>query len=850
MAVVTVEGTPVRRHEITSSFAFFRSSRLLPLSLMLALALTGLSAPIDGSSAFASEDCDRPSWVVSWLMPQSVLGPEASNETVRVVAPVSLGGEALRVRISNELGTDPLVVGAASAAESTGGSALLPATLRPLTFNGEPHLTVQPGAVVVSDPVALALPDNAHVAVNLYLPDSQVTGSGHSSTAAHMWKAAGDRTTDESDVDFYDFGQGAYWFTALDVLTVNDGAVVAFGDSITEGSALSELALGEMVAWPDRLFERLLERSADGGPRLAVVNSGLSGNRVLRPNTGPSGVDRFVRDGVGHTGVRSVLVMEGINDLSPTLRYETDIPSARALADGYDAMVATGRDHGAEVWLSPMTAGGDLLRPSPFLSSNTPEQVERRHEVNALIRTRSGAYTPGFDFEPVVADPANPNWLAPGYDSGDNLHPNQAGQTAMADSIDLRLFDHLACGAEPSGPANGCDTPAWLGAWATAMAMPSALPGFGVTPTPFIDQTIRQTMIPAASGDQVRLRLSNRFGHTPVEVDSVRIAVAADGAAIVDGTSTAVTFGGLDSVAIPAGGTVTSDPVPFPVANAVPLAVSLHVPGPAVVDTHPEAFQTTWMSGPAQGRHSDDVDGGAFTQTSTSLYVVDAIDVRSATTGAAVVALGDSITDGSGSTLDAHQRWPDELNRRVATEHPDIDLRVLNVGIGANQVSTDTPTFGPAARNRVEEDVLTRTGATDLFVLEGINDINLFGNPAETPAAAAQRVIDGYSEIIDIAKAEGLRVHGATLTPAGVSGDKEAARNAINEWIRTSGAFDVVVDFDAALRDPGDPTRMRPEYDSGDGLHPGDAGYDAMADTIDLNAFLGATCGGRLSVAS
>lgn len=377
--------------------------------------------------------------------------------------------------------------------------------------------------------------------------------------------------------------------------------------------------------------------------------------------------------------------------------------------------------------------------------------------------------------------------------------------------------------AEPRPPAAE-----WVGSW-------SATPVVGSTA--FADRTLREIVHPSLGGSAVRIRLTNAFGADGVLVDHVTVGVRDSGAALVAGTERPVTFGDAPRVVLPAGAEVISDPVPLAVTPGRDLAISLYLPsstGPAT--RHSTAYTTSYL---ATGDHAADAGPDAFTGRTGSWYLLDGVDVQAAPGTGAVVTLGDSITDGTNSTVDADHRYPDDLARRLLDGPPGQRLGVLNEGMSGNRLLTDGGSSGVSAQQRFDRDVLAQTGVRDVIVLEGINDIGHdLGAISGTPVTAAD-LIDALANLVRAGHEHGLRMIGGTLLPIGGSkydsADAEAKRQAVNAWIRTSGIFDGVVDFDAAVRDPGQPTRIRPEFNSGDGLHPNDAGYQAMADAVDLN---------------
>ncbi|MFF4522706.1 SGNH/GDSL hydrolase family protein [Streptomyces bluensis] len=378
----------------------------------------------------------------------------------------------------------------------------------------------------------------------------------------------------------------------------------------------------------------------------------------------------------------------------------------------------------------------------------------------------------------------------------------------------------------------------WTGTWeAAASGTVPALPG----------TSIRNVVHVSVGGRAARVRISNRLGTSPLELGSVTVALQEKGAPTspnaVAGTMRAATFRGATSVTVPAGEDTVTDPVSLRVPDGANLLITVYTPvdtGPATY--HRSALQTSFLA--PSGNHAADEDGSAYTGTTGSWYYVTGVDVLGPRTAGSVVALGDSITDGSGSTSSANRRWPDRLAERLRALPPHRRLGVLNAGIAGNRLLLDGT--GPNALSRLDADVLSRTGVRTMILMEGINDIK--GNPNQTDPAAFE---DAYRQIVRRAHVRGIRVIGATITPYGGNGGyteaREAVRQSFNAFIRTGGLFDAVVDFDAVVRDPADPHRILPAYDPGDHLHFNDAGLKAMADAIDPNdlLFTGARGAGR-----
>ncbi len=388
------------------------------------------------------------------------------------------------------------------------------------------------------------------------------------------------------------------------------------------------------------------------------------------------------------------------------------------------------------------------------------------------------------------------------------------------------------------------DAVGWVTSWG---AGPQAADRNPLADAGFDNQTVRDIILTSVGGDPIRLELTNAYGTSPLRIGGVTVAVAGPEGAAVLATMHPVTYRGRASFQIPAGGQVLSDPVDMRVWPLEELAVSLYLPDRTGRATyHLDAYQVNWVSAP--GDHTADQDASAFVVPTTSWFYLSGLVVRSAQAVGTVVAIGDSITDGVGSDVDANGRWPNDLARRLdAVSGP--TLAVADEGIGGNRVLADSRVFGVSAEARFERDVLDQPGVRDVIVLEGINDIGFSTGPSrprELPPAgtgvSAAQIIAGYQKLIAEAHARGLRIFGATLLPfqgAGYySAAGEATREAVNAWIRTSSAFDGVIDFDKVMRDPADPPRLNPAYDSGDHLHPNDAGYQAMANAVNLAMLL------------
>jgi lysophospholipase L1-like esterase len=393
--------------------------------------------------------------------------------------------------------------------------------------------------------------------------------------------------------------------------------------------------------------------------------------------------------------------------------------------------------------------------------------------------------------------------------------------------------------------------PGWVATW-------TASPLSGDT-TQFSNQTVRNIVYTSVGGSRVRIRLSNAFGSGPVQIGAASVGVVLDGAQLAPGTSHSVTFGGHASVTIPAGQETMSDPIHMRVPRLSVLAVDLYLPtstGPATY--HQLAWQTNYV---AAGDHAGDAAGTAYTTKASSWYFLDGIDVRNRATPGTVVAFGDSITDVGHSEVDSQARWPNYLSRRLDSVLGNRAPAVVDAGISGNRVLNDSSCFGQSAVARFQHDALSQPGVKAVILLEGINDIGFSGEPdtgcfaPNNATVTAADIEAGYLRLIKMAHADGVKIFAGTLMPflgsncvyGGNFGTAkgEALRESVNHWIRTSHAFDGVVDFARVTASPYDSEYLNAAYNStggtacqtGDSLHPNDLGDEVIADAIPLRWF-------------
>jgi len=374
----------------------------------------------------------------------------------------------------------------------------------------------------------------------------------------------------------------------------------------------------------------------------------------------------------------------------------------------------------------------------------------------------------------------------------------------------------------------------WVGTWTTT---PAPVEGVALG-----NQTLRMIARVSIGGRRVRVRVSNAYGTRKLAVGAARIAVRGDGAAVVPGSDRALTFNGRPSILISAGALAVTDPVDLDVAPLSDLAISLHLPGDVPesfqITGHGNAHQTNYISPPGDFTAAPSLP---VKETTEAFLFASAVEVLASDDVGGIVTIGDSLTDCNISKLDANNRWPDQLARRLGARKGRL-LGVMNQGIGGNRILHDVR--GDSGVRRFDRDVLAQSGVTHVIVLLGINDIrNRWGKTEEI--VTADQMIAGLHQMTVRAHARGLKIFGGTLltfenetfNPGFYTPEGEVKRQTVNQWIRGSGAFDAVIDFEAALRDPSHPTQMLPVYDCGDHLHPSDAGYLRMGDVVDLALF-------------
>jgi lysophospholipase L1-like esterase len=424
----------------------------------------------------------------------------------------------------------------------------------------------------------------------------------------------------------------------------------------------------------------------------------------------------------------------------------------------------------------------------------------------------------------------------------------------MENSTSMNAIRHgaLVCSLLFVPQLAGAPRSAWIATWAASPQ--SAAPDPRKPLLNIEDQTVRERVRVSIGGAQICIRLSNEYGSAALLIGSATVAVPDDPASVRPGSIQAVTFGGRNSVTIPAGAPVLSDPVAFPVTSGAEISISLYFPKRLATPTqHSFALKTAVVSQHGDHTRAEKIEAAA---TSKSSILVSAVLVPAQPSQRLVVTFGDSVTDGDGSTSDADRNWPSDLIRRLGKTPEGSKVAVVNEGIVGNRLLSDcliasVGCLSVSALARFDRDALALPGVTHIVLLEGLNDIgfpgaNLEGSYLADPSdvRTPEDLIFAYRQLISRAHARGVKLIGATINPfegADLPGyyseSKEATRQTVNKWIRTIGSFDAVIDFDAVLRDPDHPSRLLPRFASEDHLHPNDLGYQAMADAINLAVF-------------
>lgn len=412
------------------------------------------------------------------------------------------------------------------------------------------------------------------------------------------------------------------------------------------------------------------------------------------------------------------------------------------------------------------------------------------------------------------------------------------GKRRIARTLALLAVALLVMGGGPGTTAQAQQGGQWITAWGSSQQ--------SLSTTTVSDATVRMIARPTVAGDQVRVKLENVLGLEPVTFGEASVGLVNIDADVVEGSSRQLLFDGQPSVTIPAGGGVISDAVELEVQAWQDVAVDLYVPDADVrISRHNNARHTSYLTSDGAGNHAGATSPEAFTQTTTEMYWLSGVDVFSDSATGAIVAFGDSITDGSCTTTDANNRWEDilflRLRQAAKPQKPDEHKAMVNHGIGGNTVTREglvPPPTSPPGIERLDRDVLDLAGVTHVVLFMGTNDIR-----REQTAAG---LISGYEEIIDRVKAEGHKIIGVTIIPRHnrpPSGDntgwddaKTKIRNEVNDWIRNEAPFDGVIDFDAVVRDPNDPDLINPIFNC-DGIHPNPFGYFTMGESVDLKLF-------------
>jgi len=782
-------------------------------ALLVATSMVGL--PASAADAPTAPETLHASWGTSL---SGNAGNSAAETTYRNIVRPSVSGTGLRIRLDNNFGSTPVTfsdvyVGVRSPVLVNGqpsGPAVVTGSNRRLTFQGQGSTTVPAGQTLYSDQISFPVVAQQDLAVSLYVksPSPMGVSTGVQNISQYVTAAgAGDHAADETPTAYAARGTTVPWADALDVLTTTAGGIAALGDSITDGYCSRPDANDAYPAVLSTRFSPLPDPQ-----KFSVINEGISGDSVFNVET------RLDRDVLSQTGLTHVVMMIGTNDL--TLNH-----SSSEIIAAYQRIIARVHAKGLRI------IGGTLTPRGGFLL-DTPQIDLYRHQLNDFIRA-AGTFDGVADFDQLTKDP-DPNKYEsfnPPYDCGDHLHPSPAGYAVMGNGIPLTLFTPAPATCPAAPPA----TPRLRAAWGTSMK--------GSSGDSQANATYRQIARTAVSGSAVRIRLDNAFNTVPATFSGGFVGLRSPvvlggrqrGADLVPGSNRKLTFGGQPSVTIPAGQSAYSDQVPLAVAAQQDLAVSLYVQSPTPLTYHTDSFNsdnwgvTQYATAANGGNHAADETGAAFAATGNTVYWLDAVDVLTPAAGS-IVALGDSITEGASAVtrtnadrVDAYDRYPDVLERRLAQLPDDQTLGVVNEGISGDSVFN--------GETRLDRDVLSQTGVSHLVVLLGTNDLT--GNHS------AAEVIASLGRIATRAHGKNLKVIGGTILPRHPLSTPQIDlyRHQINDFIRASGTFDGVADFDQITKDPADFEQLLPAYNDGDGIHPTPAGYLAMGNGISLAPF-------------
>jgi len=734
---------------------------------------------------------EHSSWHRTWQVGAQIT-PRTFNspQTVRHILRTSIGGNAARIRLSNDYGNAPVTIANVRIALPTGSSSIDPRTDRQVTFNGQTSITIPARAHVVSDAVSFNVPALGDVAISLYVPNpvSQVTG--HQFAWQNNFLAAGDVSAAQN-FPARESAAEYYFLEGLDVVnTQATGTLVVLGASLTDGYSSD---FGANNRWANDLAIRF----AKAGIVVGVANAGMSGNGLIQNGIGTSAAERFDNQVLSVPGVRWVdvsdLLLNDLNSLTPS-------PAAGAFLAELRQLRERAHEHGVQIICSTLT---------PYKGANGySEQREAvRQAINAGIRENQNLCDFNRDADLAVRDPNDVAAIAPKFNA-DNIHPNAAGYQAIADAIPLTPFQQ-----------------------SQAPSFPRVVGTFGFAPEPvngasFAQQTIRTVARTSIGGSAVRIEISNTHGSRPLVIGEARVALSAGRAAIVAGSDRRITFNNGDTTyQVPPGGKAISDLIEFAVPASTDLAVSLYFPN-----------RTNEVTGHNFGNQDSYIASGNTTASlamenaspSSQLYFLSHVSVVNPDAGTLSV-FGGSLADGWGYTFGT-RGWPQLLARRL--NDAGIPLGVNHQGSVGNRMINDS--FARNVVSRVNRDALAQPGSEWLLLAEApLNDIAGEGASFEQLKAALHQVLQQAHDA-------NVKVMCATLTPYNgfppYNAAGEAARTAYNDFIRGgSSGCDTTMDADAAVRSPEDPTRLRADFDLGNHIDVNDAGAAALANAVDLS---------------
>jgi len=867
--------------------------------VLSALAETA-AVPAQDSSVDAAAATD-PGWFTSWTQSQQrVSGKVFSNQSMRMITHLSQGGDKVRIRLQNQYGTAAVTIDQTNLAISVGGPAIDASTDRALTFGGSRSVTIPVGAEVWSDPTDIATTAQQDVAVTFFLSGSPVT-SLHDRAGRNNYGAAagsGNRNSEASGASFTEELPWTYFVSAVDVYNTDlAGTIVAYGSSVVDGDGSDNCgpgcsAFGQNKRWTDDLARRVVAE-LPVSQQVAVVNEGIGGTVSTNAcqGGGIDGVSRLDRDVLALHGVTAVIYYYGTNDLAASCN---DVKTLAA----YRTTFARLRAAGIKVFVTPITPrpsytaeqNGWRATVNAFVrqGGNCSGTCDGVLDFDAVLKDPANANSinPSYDNgdgvhanvagQQAIADsiplPVLATAGAPSLSAG--LLPTASAGSPYSFKILASGFPApsltVSTGALPDGLSLDAATGTITGipaAAGTATFTIRASNGVGQDATgtytlnvfaasgdgswftswtqsqervgskTFTNQSMRIITHLSQGGDAVRVRLQNQFGATPVTITQTSLALSLGGAKIDAATSRTLTFGGSESVTIPKGGEVWSDPTSIVTGPQQDVALTFFVTDTTTASLHEIAGQSNYAAPAGSGNLNTQADGASYGEVLTWTYFVSAVDVYSTSLAGTIVAYGGSMVEGAGvSSADygLNKRWTDVLARRAAELPTGQQVAVVNEGINLANANFSAPACGGGGADsvsRLDRDVLALHGVTAVILYNGGGDV--------ASSCGSDAIISSYRLISQRLRTAGIKLYLVPITPrAGFSATQNADRATVNSFVTAggncSGTCDGVLDFDSVLKDPTNPNIVNPAYKADD-TTASTVGQKALADAVPLS---------------